>query len=76
MATKKPAPKSAPKLAAKKPDPDSAMLAKYEHHKGMSQKHSAHADLIEARLRTKGKRIQHEYSSHDGPPKRKIVADN
>lgn len=67
----------APKKATS--NPDSSLLAKYEHHRNLSRKHNAHADLIEAKLRVQGKRISHEYegmsSSASKPSKRKIVKD-
>jgi len=72
--------KKAEKKAA--PNPDAHMLAKYEHHKGMAEKHRAHADLIEAKLKVQGKRIAHDYghgpsSAYDSKPvKRKIVKDS
>jgi hypothetical protein len=70
---------SKPKAKAKS-DPDDAMLRKHEHHTAMAQKHRAHADLIEAKLRTKGKRIGHVYPGETAhptskPPKKKIVPD-
>jgi hypothetical protein len=62
------------------PSPDAHMLAKYEHHRGMAEKHRAHADLIEAKLKVQGKRIAHDYGhsvypSDAKPAKRKIVKD-
>jgi hypothetical protein len=70
--------KKAEKKAA--PSPDAHMLAKYEHHRGMAEKHRAHADLIEAKLKVQGKRIAHDYGhsspAYDSKPvKRKIVKD-
>lgn len=62
--------------ARKKParDGDAHLLAKYEHHRGMAEKHRAHADLIEAKLRTQGKKIAHEYGPEPSRGvKRKIV---
>jgi hypothetical protein len=71
MASKK---VTAAKPAAK--SPESHLLAKYEHHKDMAEKHRAHADLIEAKLRVGGKRITHDYeaTSPSGSVKRKIVS--
>lgn len=63
----------APKLSG-----DTAMLQRYEHHRAMSQKHSAHADLIEAKLKTQGKRIDRYGdgpSMASKPRKPKIVRD-
>jgi hypothetical protein len=73
------APRKAPEKAAK--NPDAHLLAKYEHHQGMAQKHRAHADLIEAKLKVQGKRIGYDHghgasSPIDGPTKRKIVKDH
>jgi hypothetical protein len=51
-----------------KPDHDSHMLNKYEHHQSMAQKHRAHADLIEAKLRTQGKRIGYDYGNKSVAP--------
>lgn len=62
---KGPSPQKGKPVASKAPqkeEPHQAMLAKYEHHRAQSRKHSAHADLIEAKLRTQGKEIQHDYS--------------
>lgn len=78
MAGKKKAP--AKKTAAKK-DADAAMLAKHEHHQRMASQHRAHADLIEAKLKTQGKRIGYDYGNKGGvspsaPPKRKIVPND
>jgi hypothetical protein len=66
--------------AKTKPAGDDAALAKYEHHRTMAEKHRAHADLIEAKLRTQGKEIRTVYPG-DGPkmnspsakPQKKIV---
>ena len=41
----------------KAPDKDASLLAKHAHHHAMADKHRAHADLIEAKLRVQGKRI-------------------
>jgi hypothetical protein len=45
--------------ASKKPsvDSDARMLEKYKHHTAQADKHRAHADLIEAKLRTQGKHL-------------------
>lgn len=56
-----------------KADPDYHMLAKYEHHKAAAQKHHAHADLIEAKLRTQGKRIGYDCGKSDSPSEGKFV---
>jgi hypothetical protein len=75
MAAKKSSPK---KAAAKKKPGDDGMLAKYEHHRSMAEKHRAHADLIEAKLRTQGKEIRTHYPGDSpmtasAPRQRKIV---
>lgn len=63
--------------ARKKADPDQVMLDRYQHHRAMRDKHSAQADLIEAKLRTQGKRIG--YGDYDTPkpsaPKMRIVKE-
>lgn len=63
----------APKPTRTKKDPgDDAMLKKYEHHRAQAQKHNAHADLVEAKLRTQGKHISHVYDDKKGASKRVI----
>lgn len=73
--------KKTPKKSGVKKDPDAAMLAKHEHHTKMASQHRAHADLIEAKLKTQGKRIGYDYGNKGGvspsaPPKRKIVPND
>lgn len=66
----------APAKKGKAGDGDDAMLRRHGHHLAQAQKHRAHADLIEARLKTQGKRIATDYG--DGIPTRrpgKIVPD-
>lgn len=41
----------------KKTDPSEKLLSRYKHHTSMADKHRANADLIEARLRVKGQKI-------------------
>lgn len=72
----KPAAKKAPKK-----DPDSALLDRYDHHTSMAQKHRAHADLIEAKLKTQGKRIGYDHGHGNAAVsspkmKRKIVPND
>ena len=70
---KKTAVAKAPKAA--KPASDSALLSRFQHHHAMADKHRAHADLIEAKLKTQGKRID-RYGYGDAKPavhKPKIV---
>lgn len=50
---------------------DSASLERWHHHKALADKHRAHADMIEARLRTQGKHITNSYS--DNPTEHKIA---
>lgn len=64
---------------ALKANPDAKMLEKHEFHRAQAKKHEAHADLIQAKLRTQGKRITHSYDSYPGQvgkSKRKIVSDD
>lgn len=73
--------KSAPKAMPMNPKParakaakeagDSTALERWHHHKAMADKHRAHADMIEARLRTQGKHIMNSYS--DNPTEHKVA---
>ena len=71
---KKTAVGKAPKAAAK-PSGDSALLSRFQHHHAMADKHRAHADLIEAKLKTQGKRIDRYGGEYAKPAahKAKIV---
>jgi hypothetical protein len=52
-----------------KVDGDSKLLSRFQHHHAMADKHRAHADLIEAKLKTQGKRIDRYGDSYPQPPK-------
>jgi hypothetical protein len=57
----------------KKDSGDSKLLERHSHHTAMAEKHRAHADLIEAKLRTQGKRIDRygDYSTAPSASKHK-----
>jgi hypothetical protein len=65
----------------KKDGADDATLRRHSHHLAQAQKHRAHADLIEAKLKTQGKRISTDYGdgiptrTSASMPTRKIVPD-
>ena len=70
---KKPAAKAPVKSATKRKAPvdgDAKLLGRYQHHRDAADKHRAHADLIEARLRTQGKEIRHQYPGDSIPAPR------
>jgi hypothetical protein len=55
------------KAASKKDGGDTHLLERYKHHKEQADKHRAHADVIEAKLRTQGKEIRHQYPGESVP---------
>lgn len=67
--------KKSPKPAAKKAaiNKHDKLLAAHTRHTEMANKHRAHADLIDAKLRVEGKRVKRAYDPGEKP---KIVDDH